>query len=143
MTAIEQRATPTRSPGWRGALAPAAMLVPAAAALGFVARVDPNAPGHYPTCPFLWLTGEYCPGCGSLRAVHALTHGDLGTAMSRNPLTVLGTVALVVLWIAWLQRRVTGRPRRAAPAWVLWALLAVVLAFWLLRNLPGFEWLAP
>ena len=29
----------------------------AAAAVGVVAAVDPNEAGHYPTCPFLSLTG--------------------------------------------------------------------------------------
>ena len=42
--------------------------------------VDPNQPGHYPTDPFLAITGLYCPGCGTLRALHALARGDLLTA---------------------------------------------------------------
>ncbi|MEJ2068687.1 MAG: DUF2752 domain-containing protein, partial [Deltaproteobacteria bacterium] len=29
----------------------------------------------YPPCPFHLITGLYCPGCGSLRALHALFHG--------------------------------------------------------------------
>ncbi|NED58662.1 DUF2752 domain-containing protein, partial [Micromonospora aurantiaca] len=45
-------------------------LVPQAAVLGGVAagalvvafRGDPNEAGHYPGCPFLALTGYYCPG---------------------------------------------------------------------------------
>ena len=60
----------------------------AAGALLYV--VDPNQPGHYPTCPFLALTGLYCPGCGALRATHDLLHGDVAGALARNPLAVLG-----------------------------------------------------
>ena len=129
--------------GWRGAVRPVAVGLLAFLPLGFVAAVDPNQPGHYPTCPFLWLTGWYCPGCGSLRAVHALTHLDVGTALARNPLTVVFVGVLAVLWASWLNRSVTGRPRRVAPAWTLWALLGVVCVFWVARNLPGMEWLAP
>src|SRR4051794_8882384 len=111
---------PALAQGWRGALLPAGLGLGAAAAAGWVAAVDPSEPGHYPTCPFLFLTGWYCPGCGSLRCLHALSHGDVGAAVSFNPLTVVGLLAVIGLWAAWAQRRITGRPRRAAPAWVLW-----------------------
>jgi hypothetical protein len=127
-----------------GLRAPLAVLGAAGAAVAYLGAVDPNAPGHYPTCPFLFVTGLNCPGCGSLRALHALAHGDLATAMSRNPLTLAGIGVLAFLWVAWLRRSVTGAPRRwAAPPWMLHALLGLVLIFWVLRNLPGFVWLAP
>jgi hypothetical protein len=126
------------------AAAPAAALGLAAAAVGLIAEVDPNQPGHYPTCPFLALTGAWCPGCGSLRAVHALAHGDLGTALDRNPLAVLAVPLVATLWLSWARRRVLGLPRTwAAPAWAINALLVGVLAFWVLRNLGPFSWLAP
>jgi len=116
----------------------------AAAAVGVVATVDPNEAGHYPTCPFLSVTGLACPGCGSLRAVHALAHGDVGAALALNLLTVLAIVPLVVIWARWLVRARTGKPRSTvAPAPVLGGLLVVVVAFGVLRNLPAFGWLAP
>jgi len=125
-------------------LPPAAAALAAAAVLGAVGLVDPNRSGHYPTCPFLALTGLYCPGCGSLRAIHAMAHGDLGTATARNPFTVLASAWLVVVWARWLRRRLTGRPRPSpAPAWMIWTLLGAVVAFWVLRNLPGFGFLGP
>ena len=109
-----------------------------------VALVDPNEPGHYPTCPFLALTGAFCPGCGSLRAVHALTHGDVRLAVGFNVLTVLAVVALPVIWAQWARRSWTGAPRTAAaPAAYVWALLVVVLLFGVLRNLPVGAALAP
>jgi hypothetical protein len=126
------------------AAAPAAVLAVTAAAVGVVAVVDPNEPGHYPTCPFLRLTGWFCPGCGSLRAVHALAHGDVGEALARNPLTVACVPLLVTLFALWTRRRLTGRPRTwAAPAAWINALFVVVIAFWVLRNLAPFAWLAP
>lgn len=109
-----------------------------------VALVDPNEPGHYPTCPFLALTGRFCPGCGSLRAVHALTNGDVTTAVGLNVLTVLAVVALSVIWVRWAQRSWTGSPRRAVlPAAYIWSMLVVVLVFGLLRNVPMGAGLAP
>ncbi len=116
----------------------------ALAAVAVVGAVDPNQPGHYPTCPFLAVTGWFCPGCGSLRALHALAHGDLREALARNPLMVVTVPALVLWWGAWLVRSVRARPRRwVAPAWTIWALLVVVVAYGVARNLPGAEFLAP
>jgi hypothetical protein len=127
----------------RGA-GPALLAAFAVAALAWVGSVDPNEPGHYPTCPFLAVTGWFCPGCGSLRALHALVGGDVREALARNPLAVLAVPALAAWWVAWLVRSLRARPRRwVAPAWSIWALLAVVLAFWVARNLPGWQLLAP
>ena len=106
--------------------------------------VDPNEPGHYPTCPWLALTGTFCPGCGSLRAIHALAHADLGTAMARNPLAVIAFGWLLVWFVAWTRRVVLRRPRTSmAPPWVLYGILGVVIAYWVLRNVPGWSWLSP
>jgi hypothetical protein len=107
--------------------------------------IDPNEPGHYPTCPFLATTGLYCPGCGSLRATHDLLHGDLTGALARNPLAVLAVPYLVLAFVTFVLRA-TGRPAprsTSLPPWMIWALLAVVLAFTVLRNLPGLALLSP
>lgn len=139
------RTTATAPTGTRRALLP--VLGVGAAALigaGLVTAVDPNEAGHYPACPFLAVTGWYCPGCGALRAAHALGHGDLATALARNPFAVVAFAYVAVTWVLWLRRAATGRRRRwLAPAWVLHGVLGVILAFWVLRNLPGWTWLSP
>lgn len=135
-----------RPGGWVAARAARPLLVAGAAvaALAWVGAVDPNEPGHYPGCPFLAVTGWFCPGCGSLRALHALAHGDVRDALARNPLTVLAVPVLVVWWVGWLTRVLRRRPRSwAAPGWTIWALLGVVLVFTVARNLPGAAFLAP
>jgi hypothetical protein len=130
--------------GWRGVAFPAVVAASAVGVLGLLAAVDPNEPGHYPTCPFLALTGHWCPGCGSLRALHAIAHGDLGTAMARNPFTVLSAAGLTVVWLLWVRRSWFGRARSwVAPSWLLYTLLVGVLAYWVLRNVPGWTWLSP
>ena len=40
-------------------------------------------------CPFKWLTGFPCPGCGGTRVLVALLHGQFIEALSINPLSVL------------------------------------------------------
>lgn len=145
MTAVPQRPAPPVSARGRGALrVPGLVLGAAVAATTLVAAVDPNESGHYPTCPFLMVTGYYCPGCGSLRALHDLAHGDLAGAVARNPLMVLAAGGLLVGFVLWARRLWRGLPRTwVAPPALLYVLLTVVLAFWVLRNLPGWTWLSP
>lgn len=136
---------------WRGhdrlrsVLAPLGVAAATGVVFAVVGMIDPNEPGHYPTCPFLWATGLYCPGCGTLRTIHALAHLDPVAAVGLNPLAVAMIPFLVFWWGRWLVRAWQGRPRRttlAHPAW-LWAFLAVVLLYWLVRNLPFGAFLAP
>ena len=145
MTTTHQAASPleTSSRG-RRLVVPALSALGAAAFLTLAHVVDPNEPGNYPTCPWLAITGTWCPGCGTLRATHALTHGDPGTAFARNPVTVLAYLVVFVGFAAYTVRMWTGRPRRRlAPAWLLYTLFWGILAFWVLRNVPGFAWLSP
>lgn len=124
---------------------PAATLAAAGAVLAYVRTIDPNSPGHYPTCPFLAISGFFCPGCGTLRAVHALTHGDLGEAVGLNVFTVSMIPLLAFLWLRWAVASFRGRPSRTRPAdpRLIWLLLAAVVVFWITRNLPFGATLAP
>lgn len=123
---------------------PLAVLAAATAALAYVGAVDPERPGHYPGCPFLLVTGWYCPGCGTLRALHALAHGDLATAVARNPLAVCAAAVLPWVWLQWLRHRVSGRATpTVVPGRVVWGVITVVCLFGVLRNLPALTVLAP
>lgn len=130
-------------------LAPLGTALAAGAAVAFVGAVDPNEPGHYPACPFLMLTGLYCPGCGGLRTVYALVHGDPVTALGLNPFVALMIPVLVVLWGRWTLRAWSGGESGGAPAGksihpaYVWLLLALMVVFWIVRNLPFGEFLAP
>lgn len=129
----------------RSVLAPLGVAAITLAAFAFVRAVDPNQPGHYPTCPFLFLTGLYCPGCGTLRAMHALGHADVVAAIGLNPLAVATLPFLVFWWARWTLRSWQGRPVRtslAHPAY-LWVFLAAVIVYWVVRNLPFGRFLAP
>ena len=127
---------------------PFAVAAEAVAAAGYLAYVDPNQPGHYPTCPFLLLTGRFCPGCGGLRALHDLLHGQVIAALSANLVIVLMVPVVVLLWVRWVFTRsaligAESRWGRSIPASALWSLLVVVLLFWVLRNLSVTAGLAP
>lgn len=109
-------------------------LVAAALAAGVVlVLVNPFAAGSIlPPCPFHEITGLYCPGCGTTRALHALLHGSFPLALSMNPLAVVAIVLMpVLLWNGlnpgrmWMSRLSDAR---------IW--LVLVVAFAVLRNLP-------
>ena len=73
----------------------------AAAGAGFLYLyfVDPLTSPFAPPCLFTAIFGVRCPGCGSLRALHALAHGDLKAALAFNaPLVyVLPLIAALLL----------------------------------------------
>ena len=97
-------------------------------------------------CLFRELTGLYCPGCGSGRAALALLRGHMPEAFSHNALLfVLGVPCAVLLGREYLRFVFPGLKLKkpVLPAWAGSTALALILAFWLLRNLPGFAFLAP
>ncbi len=129
----------------RSVLAPLGVAAAAGAVFAVVGAVDPNQPGNYPTCPFLWATGLFCPGCGTLRTIHALAHLDPVAAIGLNPLALAMVPFLVFWWGRWMINAWRGRPRRttlAHPAY-LWAFLALVVVYWVVRNLPFGAFRAP
>ena len=104
--------------------------------------VDPSVPGRYPPCPFRALTGLDCPGCGSLRCLHELLHGDLVAAADHNVAVLLALpYALVVAGRAMWRSR-TGASRWMPPAAAAWAVAAALVGWWVARNLPAFAWFA-
>ena len=50
--------------------------------------IDARHSGFFPACPLFTLTGLYCPGCGSQRAVSSLLHGDVFEAIDYNVMLV-------------------------------------------------------
>lgn len=119
-----------------------ALVIAGLIACAILVFFDPFAANSIlPPCLFHELTQLYCPGCGVTRALHALLHGQLALALSMNPLAVLSIPSIpVMLWnsahpgSAWVAKVSDAR---------VW--LALVLCFFILRNLPWapFFWLAP
>lgn len=106
--------------------------------------VDPSEPGNYPTCPFLLLTGLQCPGCGTMRAIALLTHGDIVGALSMNLLLALFVPFLLSRYIRWTVTafRPATPPGKPLATWIMWIMLGAILLFWGARNLPWFDFLA-
>jgi hypothetical protein len=126
---------------WRRLARPVWTAVAGTAAVALVHVRDPGQPGSYGLCPLLALTGLACPGCGGLRAVHALTHGDLGTAWVLNPAVVALLPVAVLAWAWWLVRSWRDAPP-AGPALrhtLPWLGLTGMVLFAVLRNVPALQ----
>lgn len=125
----------------------AAMCAGAAVALVMLRLFDPATSGVFPPCPVRYFTGWYCPGCGSLRAVHQLLHGNLRAAWAMNPLTVILSPFLSYGLASHVMYEIRGRglPQPFLPAAWIRALGAAIILFGIVRNLPlhPFNLLAP
>ena len=111
--------------------------------LALVYLVNPSGSTAYPPCPFHALTGLYCPGCGSLRAIHQLLHGHVGAALRLNILMVM-LLPYVAYGMATEVKRLLGeRLLPALPGAAYWArtLLVIVIAYWILRNMPVYPFM--
>ena len=64
-----------------------------------------------PGCVFKGLTGIPCLTCGSTRSVVHLSHGDILSAFTMNPLTTLCLMSAVLYFIYGLMSAVFHLPR--------------------------------
>lgn len=120
-----------------------------AVAVAVIYRQGPNGVPWFPGCSFHRLTGLSCPGCGMTRAAHAAMHGRMAEAFRFNPLGMI----LLPLFLVWLGCRLprwirgdssTTDGKSKGATWVWW-IFGLVMAFWVLRNIPiwPFRLLAP
>ncbi len=108
---------------------------------------DPHRSGSWGACPWLLLTGTYCPGCGGLRAVNDLTDGDVARRRVQQPavrrLAAVPRVLVEPLAGDPVARRRTGRSSTRRVLGPVLVFSALALVFWVVRNLPVGAWLAP
>jgi hypothetical protein len=123
------------SPFAKGAAAWASVGAPAALLL----RFPPDRYSFYPRCPIYTYLHLQCPGCGTTRALAALLHGHISTALHLNPLTTL-LIPVALLYTA--HRSVQGLADKQEqlsslqpPSYVIYTLLAIAAIFTITRNL--------
>lgn len=122
---------------YAGLIVAAAVCVVLAAV--WIYRVDPEGSVYSPKCVFYMLTGLKCPGCGSQRAIHALLHLRIGEAFRYNALLVLSIPFLLLLCFSWAtRRRFPVMHARLNGQAVIWTVLAVIITWWIIRNIFQF-----
>ena len=103
----------------------------ALAALACLYLFPPDRYGFYPHCWFHDATGLVCPGCGATRALSAMLHGHLQTAIGLNALVVLLLPLILAYGVAALRQK--RWPRLPVP--LTGALIAAAILFSIYRNL--------
>jgi hypothetical protein len=100
--------------------------------------VDARHSGFFPACPLFTLTGLYCPGCGSQRAVSALLHGDIFEAIDYNVMLVVSTPLVLYSAVITVTNIFRDKPLAQkifySPLFVR-IFLVTVLMFGVLRNI--------
>lgn len=99
---------------------------------------DPHIPGMFPTCPSLALTGLYCTGCGSMRAMRDLTDGNIVGSLGHNILLPFAA-AWLLWWFIYYTSSKLGKSIQSPPMGYKFTigLLIVVTVFTVMRNIPG------
>lgn len=92
------------------------------------------------SCPFLTVTGYYCPGCGLTRLCIALLHGEVYQAFRYNPIIFFIVHYLITVYI--LNIRNEEKVRKVTDQANLVVLIIVIL-YGVLRNTQTFAFLAP
>ncbi|WP_167616406.1 DUF2752 domain-containing protein [Maribellus sediminis] len=121
------------------------LLIVGVAVVFFV--LDPNKHEIFPKCMFHSLTGAYCPGCGSQRALHSLLHLDIAGVISYNFLFLPAALLIVYHYAHPILNKVFNRklPNLFYMKYTPWVIFTVVIVFWIFRNLPWYPFsvLAP
>ena len=109
---------------------------------------DARRTAWLPQCPFRWLTGFYCPGCGSQRALSSMLHGEFLQALRFNILLIASLPFLIYSATVMIVNKTTGKHIVQIffySSLFVRVVLIVIIAFWFLRNLPviPFSWLSP
>ncbi|MCK8615754.1 DUF2752 domain-containing protein [Gordonia sp. C13] len=133
---VEARSDLRLSP--TGALGAAVVGLSGAAAVGAACAFTPAGIAEGPgICPFAFMTGLPCPGCGLTRSWVAFMHGDIGASFRFNvfgPILLILTIVTVSLAVATLVRR----RRSPLEGWrdvVLGRAGAILLGAWLTYGL--------
>jgi hypothetical protein len=103
-----------------------------------VTYFNPATTGFFPVCPFHALTGLNCPGCGLTRGFHAVSHGDVLSALHFNALIPFYFLFFLYLFVslALILFRGRGLKFRTFSPRVIYGFLALTLVFSVVRNLP-------
>ena len=113
--------------------------------IGIIYFVFVKITGWALPCPIKLVTGKYCPGCGVTRMLLAMLRLDFEAAFYANRLLFfLLPVILIYALIKAICYIRTGANKQTLPEQIATILiLLLTIAFWVLRNMEAFSFLAP
>jgi len=123
------------------------------AAIGFISLVfylykyyEPGKATFFPPCPFYFLTGLKCAGCGSQRALHSLLNFNLSQAIYYNVFLVFCAPYLIVASFSEYCKHTSNQMLKLRNLLVgeiaVKFFFVLILIFWISRNFfPEGWWL--
>jgi len=100
---------------------------------------NPTVSNFFPKCPFHTITGLYCPGCGSQRAIHDLMHLNIFEAINHNALMFFAFTFGIGLYLYSKKKFYYLIYHPKSPL----IIFGIIFLFGVLRNLDKFHFLAP
>ena len=103
----------------------------------FYFNYNPSVLSVFPKCPFYSITGFYCPGCGSQRAVHQFLHGHILEGLKHNFLILILVTVLIYDGMLFLLNHFTKKTfnNLLHQSRITKLILILILLFWFFRNI--------
>jgi hypothetical protein len=100
---------------------------------------NPSTSIFFPKCPFHTITGLYCPGCGSQRAIHDMMHLNIFEAINHNALMFFTFTFGIGLYL-YSKKKFSDLIYHPKSPLIIFG---IIFLFGVLRNLDRFHFLAP
>lgn len=97
-------------------------------------------------CFFHFITGLYCPGCGTTRLIFSLLNGHISDAYNYNRLVFILFPFIIIYFIYRVYLYIFDKKDEIIcriPNIYFYLLLFVVIVFGVLRNINTFSYLKP
>jgi hypothetical protein len=100
---------------------------------------NPTVSNFFPKCPFYIMTGLFCPGCGSQRAIHDMMHLNIFEAINHNALMFFTFTFGIGLYL-YSKKKFSDLIYHPKSPLIIFG---IIFLFGVLRNLDKFHFLAP
>ena len=100
---------------------------------------NPTVSNFFPKCPFYIMTGLFCPGCGSQRAIHDMMHLNIFEAINHNALMFFTFTFGIGLYL-YSKKKFSDLIYHPKSPLIIFG---IIFLFGVLRNLDRFHFLAP
>ena len=100
---------------------------------------NPTVSNFFPKCPFYIMTGLFCPGCGSQRAIHDMMHLNIFEAINHNALMFFKFTFGIGLYL-YSKKKFSDLIYHPKSPLIIFG---IIFLFGVLRNLNKFHFLAP